>query len=265
MSNKFGRMLDVLDLYSVQDTLLTAEDVASRLNISRPTAFRYVRELSEAGFLANYSGRYSLGARIITLDNRIRHSDPVLRAAHEVMEKLSATTACTSVLCRMYNEEVVNVHEQLKNHSQSVSFERGRSLPLFRGAASKVMLTSLPPSRLRKICEKHGEDPDLQAIGRNWDEIRKYFAGIRRAGYYFSDQELEVDTFGVAAPIEVPGIGLVAAISLVFSARQRSLMNVEGLAETLKAHTKEVASRLVASGLLAPAEQEQETQTPTEA
>ena len=55
--NKFARMTDVLDLFSESDTLLTAEMVAARLQVSRPTAFRYVRELSEAGFLANYSGR----------------------------------------------------------------------------------------------------------------------------------------------------------------------------------------------------------------
>jgi DNA-binding IclR family transcriptional regulator len=265
MSNKFGRMLDVLDLFSAQDTLITAEEVASRLNISRPTAFRYVRELSETGFLANFSGRYSLGARIITLDNRIRHSDPVLGAAREVMENLSDTTGCTSVLCRMYNEDIVNVHEHLKNHTQGVRFERGSPLPLFRGAASKVMLAGLPASRLRKICEKHREDPYLQAIGTNWDEIRKYFARVRRAGHYFSDQELEPGTFGIAAPVEIPGIGLVAAISLVFSEQRRALLNVEGLTDTLKAHASEVVNRLVASGLLAPAETEAEAEADADA
>lgn len=254
MSNKFGRMLDVLDLYSGQDTLLTAEDVAERLDISRPTAFRYVKELSDAGFLANFSGRYSLGARIITLDNRIRRSDPVLQAAREVLESLSDTTGCSSVLCRMYNEEIINVHEQLRGHTQAVSFERGVSLPLFRGAASKVMLASLPTARLHKICNKHAEDSDLQAIGKNWDEIRKYFAKVRREGYYFSNQELESKSAGIAAPIEVPGIGLVAAISVVFAVERLALMSVEGVAETVKAHAIQVADRLVAFGLMAPAD-----------
>jgi DNA-binding IclR family transcriptional regulator len=220
--------------------------------------------LSEAGFLANFSGRYSLGARIITLDNRIRHSDPVLRAAREVMENLSEATGCTSVLCRMYNEDIINVHEQLKNHTQGVRFERGSPLPLFRGAASKVMLASLPSARLRRICDKHAKDPDLLAIGSNWDEIRKYFAAIRRQGHYFSDQELEAGSLGIAAPIEVPGIGLVAAISLVFAVQRRTLMNVEGLAQTLKANAGEVVNRLVASGLFAPVETQVEGEAETE-
>jgi DNA-binding IclR family transcriptional regulator len=145
--NKFARMIDVLDLYSDTDTLLTAEDIAQRLEVSRPTAFRYVRELTVAGFLANYSGRYSLGARIITLDYRIRQSDPVLKAARAVMKALSAETGCSTVLCRMYNEEVINVHDEVGYGDPGVSFSgRGRSDIATTKTLSPSARTG-PPSR----------------------------------------------------------------------------------------------------------------------
>ncbi len=244
--NKFARMIDVLDLYSDTDTLLTAEDIAQRLEVSRPTAFRYVRELTVAGFLANYSGRYSLGARIITLDYRIRQSDPVLKAARAVMKALSAETGCSTVLCRMYNEEVINVHDEVGYGDPGVSFSgRGRPLPLFRGSASKIMVATLPPARLKKLYERHRHDQDVVAISQDWPTFKAYYAKVRQIGHYVSNQELDTHTMGIAAPVSVAGVGTVAAISLVFSADRLALLNPEGLARALKSRCAEVAEHLV--------------------
>ncbi|WP_449391670.1 IclR family transcriptional regulator [Eoetvoesiella caeni] len=242
--SKFARMTDVLDLYSESNTLLTAEDIAERLDVSRPTAFRYARELSRAGFLANYSGRYSLGARIITLDYRIRESDPVLKTARDVMKALTAETGCDAVLCRMYNEEIINVHHEVGYHVTGISFGRGRPLPLFQGSASKVMLAYLPPARLKKIFDKYREAPELLALAPDWPSFKAYFAQIRRQGHYISEQELDKDTVGVAAPIAVPGIGAVAVISLVLSMERQALINVDGLAAIVKQRANEVAQKL---------------------
>lgn len=243
--NKFARMIDVLDLYSDTDTLLTAEDIANRLQVSRPTAFRYVRELCVAGFLANYSGRYSLGARIITLDYRIRQSDPVLKAARPVMRVLSAETGCSSVLCRMYNEEVINVHDEAGYDDPGVSFSgRGRPLPLFRGSASKIMVATLPPARLKKMHERHRQDPDVLALASDWTAFKAYYAKIRQAGHYVSKQEVDANTVGIAAPVSVPGVGTVAAISLVFSANRLAMLNTDGLAAALKTRCAEVVQHL---------------------
>jgi len=242
--SKFSRMTDVLDLYSEAHTLLTAEDIAERLNVSRPTAFRYARELSRTGFLANYSGRYGLGARIITLDYRIRESDPVLKTARDIMKALTAETGCDAILCRMYNEEIINVHHEKGYHDSGVTFGRGRPLPLFHGSASKVMLACLPPARLKKIFDKHRNDPALQELAADWPSFKAYFARIRQQGHYMSDQEVDKGTVGIAAPIAVPGIGAVAVISLTLSIERQALINTEGLAAIVTQRANEVAQKL---------------------
>jgi len=243
--SKFGRMMDILDLYSDQVTLLTAEEVSERLGVSRPTAFRYMRELTATGFLANYSGRYALGARIITLDYRIRESDPVLREARSVMAALSAETACVSILCRMYNDEIIHVHHESGSAEHDPAFiGRGRTIPLFRGAAGKVMLAFLPPSRLKKIYEHNRTDPDVQAIGGDWPAVKAHFAKVRQAGFYISIGEVSSDTLGIAAPIYLPTIGPLGVISLVLSRERLAILNEAGIATLLKARTKELAQRL---------------------
>ena len=242
---KFARMLDVLDLFSESRTLLTAEDIATQLEISRPTAFRYVRELSSAGFLANYSGSYSLGARIVTLDYRIRASDPVLQQARPVMRILSAETACTSILCRMYNEEVINVHHEAGYDDTALAFAgRGRPLPLFRGSASKIMVAYLPTPKLKKLYGRHRDDADVRAIGGDGPALRAYFCAIRQQGHYVSREEIDTGTIGIAAPVVVPRVGLVGSMSLVFSMERMAMVNADGLAAILKARNADIARGL---------------------
>ena len=246
--SKFVRMTDVLDLFSESDTLLTAEMVAARLQLSRPTAFRYLRELSTAGFLANYSGHYSLGARIIMLDYRIRQSDPLLKAARDPLQHLSDETGFTSFLCRMYNDEVVNVHQQVGRYPAGEAFARGHPMPMFRGAPSQAMLAFLPPARLRKICEKHMDDPDLQRLGADWPAQKAHFSDVRKRGYYLSEQELEAGAMGLAVPILMPPVGLVGSIALVFDVERRALINIEGCAALAQRQASEIARRLAELG-----------------
>jgi DNA-binding IclR family transcriptional regulator len=242
--SKFARMMDVLDLFSEQTTLLRAEDIAERLEVSRPTAFRYAAELCAAGFLANYAGSYSLGARIITLDYRIRESDPVLRIARPVMRALAADMVGTAILCRMYNEDVINVHQEEVKPEEDAIYGRGRPLPLFRGAASKTMLAFMPPTKVRKIYERHKDEPDAQAIGKDWGAFNTALKAIRRKGFYVSVREVNRDRVGIAAPIMLPGTGPVAVLSLVLPVERLRVINPDGVGEQVMACTREISRQL---------------------
>jgi DNA-binding IclR family transcriptional regulator len=251
--NKFARMMDVLDLFSGQVTLLTAEDIAERLEVSRPTAFRYAAELCAAGFLANYSGSYSLGARIITLDYRIRESDPVLRIARPVMRELAADLVGSAILCRMFNEDVINVHQEEVKHEEGAIYGRGRPLPLFRGSGSKTMLAFMPAPKVRKIYERHTDDPDALAIGKDWSAFSAALKEIRRKGFYVSIREVNPDRIGIAAPITLPGTGAVAVLSLVLPDERLSFIHPDGVGAKVMACAREISRQLELATDIAPA------------
>ena len=81
--------LAILALFSASDPVWSAERIIEQLAYSRPTGYRYVRELVSAGFLVRVApGSYSLGPRIIELDYQIRQSDPLLKAGLPVIHGL---------------------------------------------------------------------------------------------------------------------------------------------------------------------------------
>lgn len=210
------KTLRVLDLFSESRPAWTAEEIAEALEISRPTAFRYVRELAEAGMLAKLSGRYSLGARIIELDYRIRRLDPLLNAGLQPMRDLVSRTACMAVLSSVYGDRIVNVHVESGPDTPHISFGRGRPLPLFRGSASKTILAHLPRARLSRLFEAHQHEPDVQAIASVWEDFARYFRAVRRAGYYVSSGEVDPGVTGVAAPIFNEARQVIGSLTLVY-------------------------------------------------
>src|SRR6476469_7681013 len=80
------RLLSVLDLFTEEKPIWTLEETIARLNFSRSMAYRYVKELTDAGLLATVGkGRFVLGPKIIELDRQIRVCDPLLAVAQGTM------------------------------------------------------------------------------------------------------------------------------------------------------------------------------------
>lgn len=235
------KVLQVLDLFSEQRTTLRAEEIADLLGLSRPTAFRYARQLCAAGLLSKLSGQYSLGARIIQLDYRIRRSDPLLIASREKMRKLADRTSCTIVLSSLYNDDIINVHHETGRYDAKISLGRGLVMPRFRGAAAKAIVAHLPPARLRRLYQQYANHPNALEIAPDWTGFQRYFRAIRQRGYYVSHGEVDIGITGVAAPIFNADRTVIGALTLVFDCaaepwiqEERIAAEVVGCASTIR-------------------------------
>src|SRR5436853_1218302 len=132
------RLLAVLGLFTVEQPQWTVDDAARKLGVSGPTAYRYFKRLTGAGLISPVSGAsYTLGPAIIQMDRQIQVSDPMLRAARGVMHELiqHALEGSTTLLCRLFHDRVMCVHQVFgRGLQEPVAYERGRPMPLFRGA-----------------------------------------------------------------------------------------------------------------------------------
>jgi len=186
-------MLRVLDLFTEQHPVLSADDISSKLDYSRPTGYRYVRGLVAAGLLVRAPGGYALGPRIIELDWIIRTQDPVLMASRSAVRRLAARTACGVTQMGMYGEHIVTIHYEPGPNPLEIGFDRGRPMPLFRGAPSKAILAFLPRARLERLYRKHR--------GRGFARFAEEMKDVRKAGYAISFGELDVGKVGIGAPV----------------------------------------------------------------
>lgn len=210
------RMLRILDLFTEHHPIWTIDGMGSTLGFTRSTAYRYVRELTEANLLFQVgAGRYALGARIITWDRQLRVSDPLVRAAHSLESTFPQWAAeQTWLVCRLFKDQVVCVH-QTGNLANEVSYSRGSPRPLFMGATSKAILANMSTRHQSQLFLENPREVESSNLGKTWEQFRRSLQRLRRQGYVLSISEVDADVFGLAAPIFDSDGKVVGSISCV--------------------------------------------------
>jgi DNA-binding IclR family transcriptional regulator len=211
----------LLDLFTDRQWLLTIDEVMTKLELPRSTAYRTVSALSRAGFLDRVSDDgYALGPRILQLYRLLQVGDPLLQVARPVCAALAATAPRGSavLLCRSYFDGVMCVHQEIAPGPQEVvSYQVGRPMPLFRGSSSKTVLAVLDRPRLTKLYDRESQNIRRADFGDSREAFLANVKAIQRAGYCVAYGEVDKGRIGVSSPFAAKRFGLTGCISLVLS------------------------------------------------
>lgn len=212
------RALGILRLFAGEQSEWTVEAAARELGLSQSTAYQYFRSLVDGGLLSTYkTGIYVVGPAIIELDRQTRLRDPLILASHDEMDALAGTLSDEDdvvLLCRLYKLTVMCIDQRAPAAPrQQVSYERGRPMPLEKGAASKAILAHLPPRVLRRYYDSSYP----RGINPTWAEFRQPLRSIRRAGVCITHGELDPGRVGLSAPVFGPDQEVIGSIGLVLS------------------------------------------------
>ncbi len=244
-ASSLSRMLGVLDLFDDGVLTRTAENIAGDMGVSVPTGYRYVRMLVEAGLLQRLeNSHYTLGPRIILLDHYIRKADPVLREGIPLMRELVEKTGFDCVTSGLFGNQLLDTHREYAAAPATLAYGRGRPRPMFKGAAPKVIVASFPSAQLHKLFDAQKVQVMEAGLPDNWADFRRYYASIRKAGFYLSKGELEPHLGALAAPIPKDGGGIWGALQLVFNISRLGIVDNDRLAELVTDAAQHLAARL---------------------
>jgi len=245
-TSSLKRLLNVLDCFSEHHSLWSVEDIALKLDISIPTAYRYMKLLVDAGLLQHHGeSNYTFGSRILTMDYVVRQTDPVLKASIPIMKELVSKTGFDCVLSSSYGDQILDTYRIESSDKPLLSYGRGRPRPIFKGGAPKIIIAYLPTRQLRKLFNNHQPVLAENNIPDDWGAFRDYYAKIRNQGYYFSHGELEPHLAGLAVPInKTESSGAWAAISLVTELTRFELIDLPKMTNVLSDAAKTISSKL---------------------
>ena len=217
------RVLSVLGLFTVEHPEWTVEEGAHALGLAVSTAYRYFRSLSKAGLIVAFAaGRYVLGPAIIQYDRQMRLRDPFTTTAQPTMTKLTEQLPAHTVilLCRLFRNQVICVHQESAHQPDfAFSYERGRAMPLFRGASSKVILANMALRTVKGIYGEHAQKFAQASLGRNWEEAKERLRALRNAGFAVTQGEVDPGMCGIAVPLFDPAGSIVGSLSIVIPMR----------------------------------------------
>ena len=199
--SKTGNVLQVLKLFTEERRQLKVAEVAKLLDVSSATAYRYVLDLTAAGLIESPSaGQYVLGPAIVELDRQIRVHDPLIHAAEDIMQTLSDRTGGTALLSRLHGRRVVCVHQVSgRLGPATVSYERGRSMPLYRGATSKIILANLGRDAIEDIAVTDQEGLESAGLPTDPSALVALLEPIRAQPVYATGGEVDAEVLDEVA------------------------------------------------------------------
>jgi DNA-binding IclR family transcriptional regulator len=242
------RALEVLDLISEDRPTVSQEFVADKLELTRSTAYRYIKLLCDSGLLVQLSrGYYSLGPRIIELERMIRISDPVLTAGRHIMPKhLNAVPGSVLILCGLWGDRVICLHQEVAEEQEESGFAirraRGLPFPLFKGAASLAILANLPNSRIKALYLRFAAQVAEAGLGASWAEFRKRMLTMRQDGHVVTEGTFKSGLVAVSAPVFIGDGQVVGSLTRVL--KQGEPNDIRVVIEGVTGAARELAAQL---------------------
>lgn len=191
---------------------IRADELSTLLETPLSTVYRYLRTLTEFGFVERMEGGYTLGPRLhltggatVSSEELIRHADPVLRM-------LVAEAGETAVIARRVGLTTVCLHEVQSGHALRVTCEPGSATPLVAGAIARVLLAYAPAEI----------QDEVLAEASHAAALRRDLATVVEDGIARSEGELFSGTVDMAVPI-LRDDGIVAAIGLIAPTERATL------------------------------------------
>jgi DNA-binding IclR family transcriptional regulator len=246
------RLLMALALFTIERPQWTVEDAAEKLGVSAQTAYRYFKQLTGTGLITPVAGAsYTLGPAIIQMERQIQATDPMLIAARIVMVDLiqHAVEGSTAILCRLFHDRVMCTHQVMSRGPQEpVSYERGRLMPLYRGATAKIILAHLPTRTLKSLFAHDAAGIRAAGLGSTFDEFRRALAAIRRVGICITHGEVDHGRTGIGAPIFDRDGAVLGSLSLALPSARVDEALIGRIAPLVALGAREV-ERIMFNGL----------------
>lgn len=199
------RALAVLAALAQHGGALAAADLVRRTGLSQSTLYRQLASLKRWGFVQEMQGRYAPGPLSLQLALGFDMASHVMQQARSEMLALAQQTEESVGLVMAVNDHAVCVEMVESRQSLRCSFEKGRSVPLQKGASARCLMAHLPEGALQSLLAADARPKALAAE----------LAAVRKAGYAVSDGEVDPGVWGVSAPLFGPGRRALAALTLM--------------------------------------------------
>jgi DNA-binding IclR family transcriptional regulator len=213
------RVAALLLSFTAEQNAMTLSELSRHAGLPVSTAHRLVGELARCGLLERAGdGRYRVGLRLWEVASTATRAVDLRQAALPFLQELYAKTRENVQLAVLDGNQAVYIERISGPESVHIVSRVGGRLPVHATGVGLVLLAHSPAelqdevlaAPLARFTRFTVTDPR---------RLRRMLSDVRRYGFVISDRQIETISVSAAAPIRDRGHRVVAALSVVASAR----------------------------------------------
>lgn len=210
------RMMKLLDVLAQGSNMVSLKRLAHSTGLHPSTAHRILAAMTAGGFVERgETGHYGLGIRLLELGNLVKSRISVREIAMPAMLRLNETTGESANLGVRHADEIVYVERTSGGRSAvRVVHIVGARAPLHTAATGKLFLAEDGPQKLREYAKRTGLPGSTPSSLTSLPLLEKDLDRVRRHGYAFDIEEVEVGVRCIASGIRDDTRELIAGLSL---------------------------------------------------
>ncbi len=247
------RAVAVLEEIAHSRSGMSLTELTQRLKLPRSSMHCLLVTLERCGYLQRNSarGRYHFGAKIFSLTNLALGGIGLREVANPFLRALVRRTGLTAHMAILAHDQAVLIEQVTPAGVSRVATWLGKSLEVHCSALGKALIAWLPEEDLKRIIRDHGlprlNDNTIASPRKLLEEL----ARTRKNGYSIDDEEADIGTRCLGAPVFNSDGRVVTAISLMGTTEQVIPENLAVFCAELKRTADALSERL---GYSQPAE-----------
>jgi DNA-binding IclR family transcriptional regulator len=240
------RVVAILDLLGASDDSLSLAEICHRMELRKSTAHRALMALERTGLIERAPGsRYRLGLKLYDMGNRAVEQIDLRARVHPYLRRLALRVGEIVHLGVLHKTRVVYIDKiEPINRRVCISSRTGTSNPVYSTSLGKAMLAFLPPAEAAQIIDEIRFTTFTSKTLSSREELSTALDRVRRRGYAIDDEEMEIGTRCVGAPILDANQRAIAAVSVSGAATRLAAHCVPGIAEHVIRCSKEISAAL---------------------
>lgn len=240
------RVVAILDLLGASDHSMSLAEICQQMELRKSTAHRALMALERTGLIERApANRYRLGLKLYDMGSRAVEQIDLRAWIHPHLRKLALRVGETVHLGVLHRTRVVYIDKiEPINRRVCISSRTGTSNPVYSTSLGKAILAFTPAEEVAKTLQGVEFTCFTSKTLSSRKELLDALERVRRRGYSIDDEEMEIGTRCVGAPILDETGRAIAAVSVSGSTARLAAHCVPSIAEHVVRCAHEVSIAL---------------------
>ncbi|MBS1873279.1 MAG: IclR family transcriptional regulator [Acidobacteria bacterium] len=230
------KALGLLELLTRCRSGLTLPELVEKSGLPKSSAHYLLVTLERRGYVhrSERTGRYMPGVQLFSMANLALNGLGVRQRADPYLSALRLRTGLTVHMAILDNNEAVLVARHDAHGGMRVATWVGKRMDLHCTGLGKALIAFLPEKEIEAVVRERGLARHNENTISTPRRLQENLQRVVKLGYALDDEEDELGTRCIGAPVFASGDRPIASVSLVGSLSEINHENVAQLAEELK-------------------------------